>query len=125
MFTLIEETNLTAVVNCEYPLKGGSTKTISFDIEFDRLNTHQFDALLSGSRIADVKKIAEVVGDQLVGWTGFKDHAGTPIEFNDEHLKQFCADAALVTAAGGAMLTAANGGARAKNSRAQRSGTRK
>ncbi len=126
MFQVTDDADtLTAIVNCDYPLRGGRTRTISFDIEFDRLESTEITALYNAARIADIGSIGAIVKERVIGWTGFTDAKNSAIEFNDENLNQLSRDAALAAAVGGAMLTAANGGAKAKNSSARRGGTQK
>ncbi len=124
MFQIVEDDTLTAHVNCEYKTRNGH-KLITFDVEFERLDAEQTDTLLNAARLNDVRGIGSVVGDVLTKWSGFTDIKGEAIEFNEEHVKQLTSDTQLTIATGAAIIRASTGGARAKNSRAQRSGTQK
>lgn len=125
MFKLVEDGDtLTGVVNCDYPTKAGK-KVISFDIEFLRPEADELTALMSDGRVADINKLGVSVRKLVTGWTGFKDHTGSAIEFNEENLDQASRDASLAPAIAGAMMTAVTPtGARSKNSRARHAGTR-
>ncbi len=121
MFKLVEDDTLTATVDCEYKTRAGS-KLITLDIEFERLDAEQTDLLLQAARVNDVRGIGAVVSTVLVSWSGFKDHEGNAIAFTDEHVKQLTNDTQLTIATGAAIIRESTGGARAKNSRAQRGG---
>lgn len=127
MFQIVDdgELTLTATVDCEYPLKGNKKKLISFDIEFERPEGDALTDLLNAARVSDVRVIGGFVKTQLMNWVNFRDAKGTPIEFTAENVEQLSKDYSLALAVGAAIVTAANGGAKAKNSSARRVGTQK
>lgn len=124
MFKVVDDTELSFVVNADYPLRGGKTKTISFDITAERPDTTDLNELISASQMANLVRLRTVLEEHVTGWTNFLDIEKKPIEFNDENFKQFLSDPSLLIPAAKAFGTACNGGARAKNSKARLAGTR-
>lgn len=124
MFKLVDSTELTFTVNVDYPLAGGKTKGVALDVVAERPDTDALNALISASRLSDLRAVRAVMKEHVTGWTNFTDAQGQPIAFDDENLRQFLDDPALLMGAAAAFGSAVNGGARAKNLKARPAGTR-